>query len=1161
MYRLRQFRDLNFSVTTDGKRKARRSTCRSRLMLAALESRIAPAAYVVDALTDTGTGAGLAGDLRYCIMQANANAGPDVINASGITGTILLGSQLPTITDDVAINGPGAKLLAIDGQLGSRLLHISTSGGKQVDFSNLKFTRGGTAGNGGVVLVDNATATFSNCVLNNSFANIGGLVAGTASSTISIVNCTLSGSSATAGGGAVYSAGGTLSIRSSTLSGNITGPSGSGGAVVVGAASAATIINSTLSGNTAGAHGGAIRTSAAFTGQLLVRNTTITLNSVVSSTGSGRGVSVGGAGGSVIIDSTIVAQNAGGAGSTSDVSGTIQAGYSLFGTTDAATITGNGNFKGTNMSPVNAKLGPLADNGGPTLTHMPADDSPVCEAGVDQDAQTEDQRGFGYARLENYATDIGAVETLNFKPMAANIDVIVDEASPNTTFQFTVTYFDPRGSMLVDYSSLGTGDLYIPGPNGYFEYPTFISATPGADAQSIVATYEIPVPANGKAGWDVSDNGVYALIALPNEVFDKDTPTPNAGDTVAFAFLICDIADVYIVDEASEVVDMKYGFGELSFREAVLLANNDGKASKIKFSNTIFAGSSTISMTGGEYKLDAAVTIIGPTAPLTLDAGGTSRIFRTTAAAAGAEFSISDLTLAHGSVNGDGGGIFFDAGKLNLDRVTVTNCQSTNYGGGIYAKAAGVVVSLTDSQVTNNSTTISGGGISLYGDSSVATGRLNLLRSTIADNSSTAIGAGISINVGGFSISDCALTGNNAGNGIYSPRGGAIEVNTWATLLPTPQFTIRNSTLSDNIAYKLFFGTQHEGYGGAIAFFQGPAMLDISNSTIVNNSTGFGGGGLNILSQANLNLTSSIVAGNLSVTGPPDISFSGTIQGSSNLIGVADVGGFTLQPGNLSGTKAAPLDAKLGPLADNGGPTKTHALLPGSPAINAGINSSGLLLDQRGTGFARNVNGAVDIGAFEVQQSPAKVIPGGVSINSKLATAADKAQRSRVTDVAITFDSKVSFVGSDVNAAAAFTLNRVGGGTVTLAASVDNTGPGTVVTLTFIGGTVDNFSLADGRYALHALAGQFASGLDGDGNGTGGDDFMFDEPAASAAVDTSRLFRIFGDIDGDGTVAANDFIQFRLALGGTNFGFDYDNDGAVAASDFIQFRLRFGGSI
>jgi hypothetical protein len=64
--------------------------------------------------------------------------------------------------------------------------------------------------------------------------------------------------------------------------------------------------------------------------------------------------------------------------------------------------------------------------------------------------------------------------------------------------------------------------------------------------------------------------------------------------------------------------------------------------------------------------------------------------------------------------------------------------------------------------------------------------------------------------------------------------------------------------------------------------------------------------------------------------------------------------------GNLVGVN--PL---LGPLADNGGPTRTHALLPGSPAINTGSNPLGLATDQRGTGFPRVSGAAADMGAYE----------------------------------------------------------------------------------------------------------------------------------------------------------------------------------------------------
>ena len=114
------------------------------------------------------------------------------------------------------------------------------------------------------------------------------------------------------------------------------------------------------------------------------------------------------------------------------------------------------------------------------------------------------------------------------------------------------------------------------------------------------------------------------------------------------------------------------------------------------------------------------------------------------------------------------------------------------------------------------------------------------------------------------------------------------------------------------------------------------------------------------------------------------------------------------------------------------------------------------------------------------------------------------------------------------------------------------------MTLTFTGGAVNFGSLADGRYTLTALASGVNNGtLDGDANGVGGDSYVLIGNPAIAP----KLFRFFGDSNGDGTVAANDFIQFRLALGGSNPIFDFDGDGAVAASDFIQFRLRFGGSI
>jgi len=173
----------------------------------------------------------------------------------------------------------------------------------------------------------------------------------------------------------------------------------------------------------------------------------------------------------------------------------------------------------------------------------------------------------------------------------------------------------------------------------------------------------------------------------------------------------------------------------------------------------------------------------------------------------------------------------------------------------------------------------------------------------------------------------------------------------------------------------------------------------------------------------------------------------------------------------------------------------------------------------------------------------------GVAVNGGVA------QRSRVNELKLSFDARVNL---PANPADAFALQRQSdNAVVTLAAAVDNAGPGTAVTLTFTGGSVDNTSLADGRYTLTAFAVQVAGGaLDGDGDGNPGDDFVLTGTPANG------LFRLFGDNDGDGDVDAQDFGAFRAAFGGTgNLAFDFDGDGDVDAQDFGQFRARFGTGV
>ena len=147
---------------------------------------------------------------------------------------------------------------------------------------------------------------------------------------------------------------------------------------------------------------------------------------------------------------------------------------------------------------------------------------------------------------------------------------------------------------------------------------------------------------------------------------------------------------------------------------------------------------------------------------------------------------------------------------------------------------------------------------------------------------------------------------------------------------------------------------------------------------LFNSIIGVSGGGIDNASAAvpssSITLTNTLVANNEAATGP---DYFGTVNFSDhNLIRIADgSSGFNAAGPNpdLLGSAANPLDPHLGQLGDNGGPTQTMALLPGSPAIDAGDNSVPSLagsFDQRGQGFARVSGSTIDIGAFEVQQPP-----------------------------------------------------------------------------------------------------------------------------------------------------------------------------------------------
>ena len=225
-----------------------------------------------------------------------------------------------------------------------------------------------------------------------------------------------------------------------------------------------------------------------------------------------------------------------------------------------------------------------------------------------------------------------------------------------------------------------------------------------------------------------------------------------------------------------------------------------------------------------------------------------------------------------------------------------------------------------------------------------------LVRNVHIHGNQTEGDGGAIANQGRLSIEASLIEGNTAHD-----AGGAIE--NWGQLI------ISNSTLSGNRT--LGSSDPERSAGGAIDTQprgENPSV-NIDSSTITDNTAAGRGGGIVAAGDVPTTVRNSIVSGNH----VPDLDG----EDYPNCLGTPVSGGHNLENGDSCGFAAAGdlrADPKLGPLADNGGPTDTHALLAGSPAIDAGVADDCPVRDQRG--FGRPARAACDIGAFEVDGAP-----------------------------------------------------------------------------------------------------------------------------------------------------------------------------------------------
>ncbi|HKE47800.1 MAG TPA: choice-of-anchor Q domain-containing protein [Rhodanobacteraceae bacterium] len=370
----------------------------------------------------------------------------------------------------------------------------------------------------------------------------------------------------------------------------------------------------------------------------------------------------------------------------------------------------------------------------------------------------------------------------------------------------------------------------------------------------------------------------------------------------------------------------------------------------------------------------------GPgSAGLTIDAATHDRVLLHEG---GGTLAVDDLTIANGTYRGGsyhgtrGGCVLSDGGSIALHDAVITNCTLTSEfdtttsirGGGCVF--AGQNVTLTGSRVDGCIATVTaddeldGGGVS-----AIAVAMVGSVVTGVRAKSGITLGVGVNA-PGGFTMKYSTLADNvDTGDAAldYRSQGGGVQANAPIYLL--------GSTISNNHAYS----------GGGALFF-GDA-IDIRNSTIADN-TAFHRGGLTILTSATatvqnttiafntsnaseasglglydaaVELQSTIIAKNISGAAERDLSGQGTssVSGSHNLIPASTL---ATPPDTLTD------DPRLRALHANGGPTETVALYPDSAAIDRGDNPLGLAHDQRGSAFAREAGGGVDIGAYELQE-------------------------------------------------------------------------------------------------------------------------------------------------------------------------------------------------
>ena len=584
---------------------------------------------------------------------------------------------------------------------------------------------------------------------------------------------------------------------------------------------------------------------------------------------------------------------------------------------------------------------------------------------------------------------------------------------------------------------------------------------------------------------------------------------------------------ILVSTEADGADDEDYTYGNLSLREALILASEHDGHDTITFDTTLV---DEIVLTQGELVVDSNVTIEGPgTNLLTIDADtddddetSESRVFKVYDVTNALDVTISGMTITGGYVTGaddDGGGIY-NAETLTLNNVTVTDNKAAGYGGGIYNHYG--TITAQNSIISQNEAS-EGGGI--YGFS----GTVTLENGTdVSYNESTSFGGGIRMSSGTINVTDSSAVSNNTaagpGGGIVVSSNGIINVtnsevsNNTATCggglysynntYSADRINVTNSVISGNTSSTI--------YGGGGIYSHGSGV-NVSGSIVSDNSTTSTGGGITGINAATISIGDSTISDNHSTDHGGGIRlYSGcslTVEDGSIISGNESTSG---SGGGIYGSTNSTI-------------TFTNSIIAGNTA------------DDDGGGIYGPADTTINLTNATIAGNYAGGSGGGVYYRGTL--------NSYNSIVAL--NEKAALVDDDIDGILPSTGDNLVGTRDGSPGFIIDPTPGTDNTWGTSDDVYGNIRLAPGSNAIDGGSNNAASGIsyDSDGNAR-----IFNSTVDIGAYEYQGEIVVTTLDDDDSNDPYNQYISLREAL---QHAYDHDWDG----DDTIVFHESLGSSI